>query len=314
MRPSRVEPQLATQVPDPPDGKHTKEAWLHEIKFDGYRTMAHVRGRRGAADHARRARLDETLRRPSARFRQAAVQRGDHRRRGRRARRKGHQPLRPAPGRAVGRRRQQARLLRLRSRPSRRLGSAGKCRSSNARRCSRNCSPAMRPAVRRSSSATMSKATATRSTNAHPSSAWRASSPSALPPPTRAAAPRPGPRRRRSRSAISSSPATRRRRRQKGSPRWRSASGRTANCTTAARSVQASTAPCCTRCSRGSNRCAPEPPHSTARQRTSSGSGRCSPPTSTIRTGHPTICFGIPCSRASGTWNSRPPQPASASG
>ena len=39
-------------------------------------------GRRGAADYARRARLDETLRRSSARFRQAAVQPGNHRRRG----------------------------------------------------------------------------------------------------------------------------------------------------------------------------------------------------------------------------------------
>ncbi|MBN9216330.1 MAG: non-homologous end-joining DNA ligase, partial [Mesorhizobium sp.] len=39
---SRIEPQLATQVPKPPDGEDTGEAWLHEIKFDGYRTMAHV--------------------------------------------------------------------------------------------------------------------------------------------------------------------------------------------------------------------------------------------------------------------------------
>ncbi|MCP9232907.1 DNA ligase D [Mesorhizobium sp. LMG 17147] len=44
--PSRIEPQLATQVPKPPGGDdpaaRTGEAWLHEIKFDGYRTMAHV--------------------------------------------------------------------------------------------------------------------------------------------------------------------------------------------------------------------------------------------------------------------------------
>ncbi|QND63462.1 DNA ligase D [Mesorhizobium loti] len=43
---SRIEPQLATQVPKPPDGEDTKsgtgEVWLHEIKFDGYRTMAHL--------------------------------------------------------------------------------------------------------------------------------------------------------------------------------------------------------------------------------------------------------------------------------
>ncbi|MDX8443435.1 DNA ligase D [Mesorhizobium australafricanum] len=44
--PTRIEPQLATQVPKPPGGtslaEDTGELWLHEIKFDGYRTMAHV--------------------------------------------------------------------------------------------------------------------------------------------------------------------------------------------------------------------------------------------------------------------------------
>ncbi|MBZ9986542.1 DNA ligase D [Mesorhizobium sp. BH1-1-5] len=44
--PARIEPQLATQVTEPPGGEHpsrkTPELWLHEIKFDGYRTMAHV--------------------------------------------------------------------------------------------------------------------------------------------------------------------------------------------------------------------------------------------------------------------------------
>lgn len=44
--PSRIEPQLATQVPKPPGSddpaERTGELWLHEIKFDGYRTMAHV--------------------------------------------------------------------------------------------------------------------------------------------------------------------------------------------------------------------------------------------------------------------------------
>lgn len=39
---SRIEPQLARQVPKPPDGEDTRETWLHEIKFDGYRTMAHL--------------------------------------------------------------------------------------------------------------------------------------------------------------------------------------------------------------------------------------------------------------------------------
>ena len=40
--PHRLEPQLATQVASPPDGVDTRESWLHEIKFDGYRTAAHV--------------------------------------------------------------------------------------------------------------------------------------------------------------------------------------------------------------------------------------------------------------------------------
>lgn len=46
--PRRIEPQLASQVPKPPGGEGpaetTNEPWLHEIKFDGYRTMAHVSG------------------------------------------------------------------------------------------------------------------------------------------------------------------------------------------------------------------------------------------------------------------------------
>ncbi|CAM5627855.1 Multifunctional non-homologous end joining protein LigD [Mycolicibacterium aubagnense] len=36
--PARLEPQLATAVAAPPSG----EKWLHEIKFDGYRTAAHI--------------------------------------------------------------------------------------------------------------------------------------------------------------------------------------------------------------------------------------------------------------------------------
>ncbi|PBC18768.1 MULTISPECIES: DNA ligase D [unclassified Mesorhizobium] len=43
---SRIEPQLATQALRPPGGEgpaeNTNELWLHEIKFDGYRTMAHL--------------------------------------------------------------------------------------------------------------------------------------------------------------------------------------------------------------------------------------------------------------------------------
>lgn len=38
--PARIEPQLASAQPDPPAGAD----WLHEIKFDGYRTIAHREG------------------------------------------------------------------------------------------------------------------------------------------------------------------------------------------------------------------------------------------------------------------------------
>lgn len=36
--PERVEPQLATRAVEPPSGKD----WMHELKFDGYRTMARI--------------------------------------------------------------------------------------------------------------------------------------------------------------------------------------------------------------------------------------------------------------------------------
>ena len=98
-----------------------------------------------------------TCRRPSAAL---PCQRGDHRRRDRRARREGHQPLRAAAGCAVGGRRQQARLLRLRPALSRRLGPDRGAAGRSARSCWRNCWPAMSPAARPSSSAIMSRATA----------------------------------------------------------------------------------------------------------------------------------------------------------
>ncbi|MFK0690766.1 DNA ligase D [Mesorhizobium sp. IMUNJ 23033] len=44
--PTRIEPQLATQMAKPPGSddpaERTGETWLHEIKFDGYRTAAHL--------------------------------------------------------------------------------------------------------------------------------------------------------------------------------------------------------------------------------------------------------------------------------
>src|SRR5687768_7776084 len=58
--PRTVEPQLATQVPTPPDGRLTRDSWLHEIKFDGYRTMAHVEA--GAVRLITRGGLDWTKR------------------------------------------------------------------------------------------------------------------------------------------------------------------------------------------------------------------------------------------------------------
>lgn len=54
--PGRIAPQLATAVGEPPHEK----GWLHEIKFDGYRTMAHVSD--GAARLITRNGLDWTSR------------------------------------------------------------------------------------------------------------------------------------------------------------------------------------------------------------------------------------------------------------
>ncbi|MCV3242661.1 DNA ligase D [Mesorhizobium sp. ZC-5] len=58
--PARLEPQLATQIASPPHGDDTRETWLHEIKFDGYRTMAHVAD--GAVRLITRGGLDWTKR------------------------------------------------------------------------------------------------------------------------------------------------------------------------------------------------------------------------------------------------------------
>lgn len=54
--PARIEPQLATAAPKPPSG----EGWLHEIKFDGYRTMVHLEG--GTAKLITRSGIDWTKR------------------------------------------------------------------------------------------------------------------------------------------------------------------------------------------------------------------------------------------------------------
>jgi DNA ligase D len=54
--PERIAPQLASPTPAPPDG----DGWLHEIKFDGYRTAAHIAG--GAVRLVTRGGLDWTKR------------------------------------------------------------------------------------------------------------------------------------------------------------------------------------------------------------------------------------------------------------
>lgn len=56
--PARIEPSLATASERPPSGK--KDEWLHEVKFDGYRTMAHVQD--GAVRLITRSGLDWTRR------------------------------------------------------------------------------------------------------------------------------------------------------------------------------------------------------------------------------------------------------------
>jgi bifunctional non-homologous end joining protein LigD len=40
-----TEPQLASPVDEPPEGKH----WIHEIKHDGYRTLLIIEGRQARA-------------------------------------------------------------------------------------------------------------------------------------------------------------------------------------------------------------------------------------------------------------------------
>lgn len=58
--PARIKPQLAVPMAIPPGRADRGEIWVHEIKFDGYRTMAHVSA--GAVHLLTRGGLDWTKR------------------------------------------------------------------------------------------------------------------------------------------------------------------------------------------------------------------------------------------------------------
>ena len=131
-------PQLATPAAAPPDG----DDWLHEIKFDGYRTMAHVAD--GAVRLITRSGLDWTQRYGDLADAFAALpcSDGDHRRRDRGARRQGGQPLRGCCRRRCrDGARQRAGLLRLRPAASRRLGPAGGAARAAQGAAARSCWP-----------------------------------------------------------------------------------------------------------------------------------------------------------------------------
>ncbi len=126
--PERIEPQLATQTILPPEAeKNAKkpELWLHEIKFDGYRTMAHVaEGKvrlvtRGGLDWTKRyGDLPEAFRRLPCPMPSSTARSSCWTRRGSAASRCCR--MRFPPGR------QQPRLLRLRPPASQRLESFGR--------------------------------------------------------------------------------------------------------------------------------------------------------------------------------------------
>ena len=63
------------------------DEWIHELKLDGYRLLVSDRARQGAADHARRPRLDRSLLAARGGAREAAARGRAPRRRGGRARR-----------------------------------------------------------------------------------------------------------------------------------------------------------------------------------------------------------------------------------
>ena len=176
--PARIEPQLATAAEAPAEGA---TGWLHEIKFDGYRTMAHVAD--GEVRLITRSGLDWTKRYGDLQHAFAScpaseaiidgeiVVLDD----------KGISPLR----RCCRTRCRRAPATSSSSTPSTSsISTAGISRQAPLVRrkaaARSNCWPVTRPAAPPSSSATMSTATAARSTSARPRWGWKASSPSAL--------------------------------------------------------------------------------------------------------------------------------------
>ncbi len=199
-------------------------------------------GRRGAADHPQRPRLDEALRRPAGGLpplpcREAIIDGEivvlDE---------KGISRFALLQDALSDGRRQQAGLLRLRPALSRRLGSLPRRRSKSARRCCRNCWPAH---VSGRSAIQLSDHVAGDGQGALRAGVGAGARRDRLEARLGALPERPledlDQDQGAATSATSSSPATPRRRPPKGSPRWRSANGWTANCSIAARSAPAST-------------------------------------------------------------------------
>ena len=182
---SFIDFQLPTLVDDPPEG----DDWIHEIKYDGYRTAARHPARRGARLHAARHRLEREVSAHRRSRERTAGQVRDHRRRG-----DCHERSRPigfrqaALGDPLAARPHH--LRRLRSDASRRQGSAATPDDRAQGRAGASCSAA--PSTAPSNSANTSRAAAgilSRSAKAWGSRAWSRSGPAR---PIAAAAPKAG--------------------------------------------------------------------------------------------------------------------------
>ena len=311
--PGGVEPQLATQVPDPPDGKHTKEAWLHEIKFDGYRTMAHIEN--GNVRLITRAGLDWTKRYgdlPHAfaklPCREAIIDgevvvlddKGISR----------FALLQDALSEGAGNKLvfyafdlvhldgwdlRQVQLSKRKALLAQLL--SGHATGRSAIQLSDHVEGDGRPLYERASELGLEGIVSKRASATYQSGrskTW-----------TKTKALQVG-------DFVIAGYTTSKAAEglaslalgewEDGELHYRGKVG------TGFDSAMLQG------CLRGLNRCGREQSRSKARRRTSSGSGRSTPPASITQTGHPTTCFAIPCSRVSGMWNSRPLQPASASG